>query len=48
VPAKVLQPFNCTLLHWASVIGFLVFGDIPDLWTAIAAVVVIASGLYIF
>jgi drug/metabolite transporter (DMT)-like permease len=48
VPATVIQPFNYTLLLWASVIGFLVFGDIPDLWTAIGAVVVIASGLYIF
>lgn len=48
MPAKVIQPFNYTLLLWASVIGFLVFGDTPDLWTAIGAVVVVASGLYIF
>jgi drug/metabolite transporter (DMT)-like permease len=47
VPATVIQPFNYTLLIWASVIGFLVFGDVPDLWTIAGAVVVIASGLYI-
>jgi drug/metabolite transporter (DMT)-like permease len=44
----VIQPFNYTLLIWATGIGFVVFGDIPDMWTAMGAVVVIASGLYIF
>lgn len=48
VPATVIQPFNYTLLIWSSLIGFLVFGDVPDLWTILGAVVVIASGLYIF
>ena len=48
VPATVIQPFNYTLLIWSSLIGFLVFGDVPDLWTIMGAVVVIASGLYIF
>jgi drug/metabolite transporter (DMT)-like permease len=47
-PATVIQPFNYTLLIWASAIGFIVFGDIPDAWTVMGAVVVIASGLYIF
>jgi drug/metabolite transporter (DMT)-like permease len=47
-PATVIQPFNYTLLIWATGIGFVVFGDIPDMWTAMGAVVVIASGLYIF
>jgi drug/metabolite transporter (DMT)-like permease len=44
----VIQPFNYTLLIWATAIGFVVFGDIPDMWTVMGAVVVITSGLYIF
>ena len=29
------------------VIGFLVFGDVPDGWTLAGGLVVIASGLYV-
>jgi drug/metabolite transporter (DMT)-like permease len=45
-PASVLQPFNYTLLVWATLVGFVVFGDFPDAWTIAGAVVVVASGLY--
>lgn len=41
-----LQPFSYTLFLWAVVIGYLIFGDIPDEWTIAGAVVIIASGLY--
>jgi drug/metabolite transporter (DMT)-like permease len=34
------------LLVWAAVIGFLMFGDVPDAWTIAGASVVILSGLY--
>lgn len=47
-PASTLQPYNYTLLLWAAVIGFLVFGDLPDLWTVAGGLVVAASGLYVF
>ena len=36
-PASLLQPFNYTLLVWASLIGFAVFEEIPDLWTVAGA-----------
>src|SRR3546814_2600202 len=45
-PASVLQPFNYTLLVWATVVGFLVFGDLPDAVTAAGADIVVASGQY--
>jgi drug/metabolite transporter (DMT)-like permease len=45
-PASVLQPFNYTLLVWATAVGFLVFGDLPDRVTVAGAAVVVASGLY--
>jgi drug/metabolite transporter (DMT)-like permease len=45
-PASVLQPFNYTLLIWATAVGFLVFGDLPDTVTVLGAGIVVASGLY--
>lgn len=47
-PASVLQPFNYTLLVWATGIGFVVFGDLPDLWTVVGATIIVASGLYVW
>lgn len=45
-PASVLQPFNYTLLVWATTVGFLVFGDLPDGVTIAGAAIVVGSGLY--
>ncbi|MCR9219765.1 MAG: DMT family transporter [Alphaproteobacteria bacterium] len=45
-PASTLQPFNYTLLVFATVIGYLVFDNLPDLWTVVGAGIVVASGLY--
>lgn len=44
--ASAMQPYSYTLLVWASVMGFLVFGDIPAVWTVIGGAVVVASGIY--
>jgi drug/metabolite transporter (DMT)-like permease len=46
-PASVLQPFNYSLLVFATIIGFLVFSELPDRWTIVGAGIVIASGLYV-
>ncbi|MEO1092375.1 MAG: DMT family transporter [Pseudomonadota bacterium] len=45
-PASTLQPFSYTLLIWATLWGFVFFGDVPDLWTWLGGVTVVASGLY--
>jgi len=44
--AGAVQPYNYTLLVWATLFGFLVFGDMPDRWTILGAAIVVASGLY--
>jgi drug/metabolite transporter (DMT)-like permease len=44
--ASVLAPFSYTQLLWVSILGFLVFGEVPDVWTVTGAVFVVASGLY--
>jgi drug/metabolite transporter (DMT)-like permease len=45
-PASLLAPFFYVQLVWVSVLGFLVFGHLPDHWTVIGAGIIIASGLY--
>ncbi len=42
----MIAPFRYTSLIWAIVLGFLVFGNLPDFWTLIGATVVIAAGLF--
>jgi drug/metabolite transporter (DMT)-like permease len=44
--ASVLAPFSYTQLLWVSILGFLVFGEVPDIWTVTGAAVIVASGLY--
>jgi len=47
-PVAVVTPFNYTNLIWATMLGFLVFNELPDRWTIIGATIIIASGLYAF
>jgi len=44
--ASVLAPFSYTQLLWVSILGFLVFGEVPDSWTIVGASFIVASGLY--
>ena len=44
--ASVLAPFSYTQLLWVGILGFLVFGEVPDVWTVTGAVFIVASGLY--
>jgi drug/metabolite transporter (DMT)-like permease len=46
-PVSVLAPFIYTQLVWATLSGWIFFGDFPDKWTIIGAGVIAASGLYI-
>lgn len=47
VPAPVLAPFAYTQIFPMVAIGYLVFGDLPGIWTLIGGIVVVASGLYL-
>jgi drug/metabolite transporter (DMT)-like permease len=44
--ASVLAPFSYTQLVWVSILGFVVFGEVPDVWTVTGAAFIVASGLY--
>ncbi|MCK7614727.1 DMT family transporter [Roseibium sediminicola] len=46
-PAAVVAPFDYTALIWATLLGYLLWGEIPDLATYLGAAIIIASGIYI-
>ncbi len=47
-PAPVLAPLVYTQIIWMTLVGYIVFGDIPDQWTIVGGLVVIGSGLYVY
>jgi drug/metabolite transporter (DMT)-like permease len=47
-PASLLAPFIYTQLIWATGLGWLIFGDLPDAWTIAGALIIVGSGLYVF
>ena len=44
----LVGPFKYTSLVWAVLLGFLVWGDLPDPWTWVGSTLVVGSGLYIW
>ena len=47
-PASVVAPFSYSSLIWATLFGFVLFGDLPDRWTLVGAAMIVGSGLYIY
>ncbi|MBI4185328.1 MAG: DMT family transporter [Proteobacteria bacterium] len=45
--ATAVMPLDFTKLLWATLLGFLVFGELPDRWTVAGAGVIFASTTYI-
>jgi len=44
--AVVVAPVHYTLLIWSTMYGYLVFAQLPDLWTWIGALIIVATGVY--
>jgi len=44
--AVVIAPMQYTLLLWGTIYGYLIFAELPDLWTWIGAAIIMATGLY--
>lgn len=42
----VVSPFRYTSLLWAILLGYLVFGNLPDGWTLIGAAIVVGAGIF--
>lgn len=47
-PAPTLAPFIYTQIIWMIIVGYVVFGDVPDIHTLIGASIVVSSGLYVY
>ena len=47
-PASVLAPYNYTIIVWAILFGLVVYKEIPDIFTIIGAIIIVASGVFIF
>ena len=46
-PASAISPFLYAQLITMVAAGYIVFGDVPDMWTLAGATVIIASGIYL-
>ncbi|MEM7023274.1 MAG: DMT family transporter [Pseudomonadota bacterium] len=46
-PAVILQPLTYMMVVFATITGYLVFGDIPGWPTILGAAIIVASGIYV-
>lgn len=46
--ASVVVPYQYTLIVWAVLLGFAVFGDVPAASTLLGVAIIIAAGVWIF
>ena len=47
-PASVVVPYQYSMIVWAVIFGFVVFGDVPQLATIVGAAIIIGAGFYIY
>jgi drug/metabolite transporter (DMT)-like permease len=47
-PASVVVPYQYSMIVWAVMFGYVVFGDVPSPATVLGAAIIIGAGLYIF
>jgi drug/metabolite transporter (DMT)-like permease len=45
--ASAVLPFDFSRLVFVAILGYGMFGEVPDIWTAIGSVVIIVAGVYI-
>jgi drug/metabolite transporter (DMT)-like permease len=45
---SLLAPLGYSQLLWATILGFLLFGNFPDGWTFAGAGIIVLSGLYMW
>lgn len=45
--AVVVAPVHYSLIIWGTLYGWLIFGQFPDKWTSIGALIILATGFYV-
>lgn len=46
-PAAIVAPFDYSALIWATGLGWLIWGEVPMIWTILGAAIIVASGIII-
>jgi drug/metabolite transporter (DMT)-like permease len=46
-PATFVSPFNYLQLIGAGVLGYVIFGQLPDIWTWVGAAIIAGSGIFV-
>lgn len=46
--ASVLAPFQYLEIFGATLVGYVIFSDVPDRWTVLGALIILGAGLYVF
>jgi drug/metabolite transporter (DMT)-like permease len=46
-PASVVAPFDYSAMLWALLLGYLLFGELPDRLVYLGAAIVTAAGLFV-
>ena len=44
---SIAMPFNFTRLIWAGILGWIVFSELPDIWTWIGGTVIFAASIWL-
>ncbi len=44
--AAAVAPFHYTIIIWGTLYGYLIFQELPDQWTLVGTVIIVAAGLY--
>ena len=47
-PASILAPYQYTIILWGIFFGLIVYNEVPDIFTIIGAIIIVASGIFIF
>ena len=45
--AAVASPFRYSAIVWAALLGYVIWDDVPDMWSVVGTGIIIASGIYI-
>ena len=45
--ANAVGPIEYVRLIYAALFGYLLFGEIPSIWTGVGAILIVASAIYI-
>jgi drug/metabolite transporter (DMT)-like permease len=44
---SLIAPFEYAALIWSAILGYLIWGDVPDAWAVAGALLIIGSGVYV-